>query len=117
MANVHYRVRLRRDNPEADKLKAAIKAASVVVRQEVLHLTSLMERDLIPSKDRLEILDGWLETYALSLAAGRLRLLCSFDALNVEWNLLALSTGPDFKNEAYREACAAHGLARPSRAP
>lgn len=117
MANVRYRVCLRWHNPEADKLKAAIKAASVVVRQEVLHLTSLMEQDLIPSKDRLEILDGWLETYTLSLAEGRPRLLCNFDTLNMEWNLLALSTGPDFKNEAYREACAAHGLARPSRAP
>jgi len=112
-----YAVHLRRDSPKARKLKADISSASLAVRQEVVHLTGVMEQGLIPSKDRLEMLDGWLETYALTMGGNPNRLLCDFDTLKMEWNLLALSDGPNFKDEAYMEACEAHRLVRPTRTP
>lgn len=110
-------MRLRQDNPKARKLKADITSASVAERQEVVHLTRAMEQGLVVSKDRREMLDGWLETYALILAGGPRRLLCSFNTLKMEWRVLAISSGPDFKDDAYREACDAYGLNKPTRAP
>ncbi len=108
-------VRLRTDAPRADEVWAKIAGGDRSLQVEFLQMEMLMEADLVAAEECLEVLDGRFETYALRLGAARQYLLCDLDTRARQWTILELSSGSNLLAEAYREACAAHGLLSPSR--